>query len=190
MTSIQLFWFILGTSWAIIEAFIAVNTRVGIISQEQNPYHSERLIWYVIVVALLGALFIKRLHLVPLPIDVIARHSLAILLFAGGLVVRCYAVLTLRQFFSTRVTIQHQHQLIEQGLYRWLRHPAYSGLLLSFAGAGIAMGDGLALLVLLLPVAYVMVQRIDIEETELQAHFGQAYAEYCQRTDKLIPGVY
>lgn len=190
MTSIQLFWLIIGTSWASIEIIIALKTRVKFTSTDRLEYRSERLIWLVVATALIAALLLKQLHLVPLPIEPLTRQMIAVSLLVVGIALRCHAVLSLGEFFSTTVVTQVEHNLIEIGPYRSIRHPAYTGLLVSFFAAGLAMGDILALLALFLPIALVLLQRIAIEEQWLRNHFGSQYDEYCQRTKKLIPWVY
>lgn len=190
MTSIQLFWLILGTTWATIEIIIALKTRVQFTSTGQLEYRSERLIWLVVTIALVAALWLKQQHLLPLPIAVFNRQLIAIVFFIAGITLRCYAVFSLGEFFSTTVITQDSHILIEKGPYQFIRHPAYTGLLSSFFAAGIAMGDVLALLALVCPIAYVLVQRIRIEEQWLSEHFGHIYDDYCFRTKKLIPWVY
>jgi protein-S-isoprenylcysteine O-methyltransferase Ste14 len=125
-----------------------------------------------------------------LPIAVFNRQIIAIVFFIAGIVLRCYAVFSLGSFFSTTVITQDSHILIEHGPYQFIRHPAYTGLLSSFFAAGIAMGDVLALVTLLCPIAYVLSQRIHIEEQWLSEHFSKVYDDYCLRTKKLIPWVY
>jgi len=190
MTSIQLFWLMLGTTWAAIEIAIALKTRVQFTTTTQFEYRSERLIWLVVTVALLAALWLKQQHLLPMPIEAFNRQIIAIAFFITGIALRCYAVLSLGAFFSTTVTTQDSHVLIKSGAYQWIRHPAYTGLLSSFFAAGIAMGDGLALFGLLGPITYVLYRRIQIEEQWLLAHFGDAYSAYRLRTNALIPGLY
>lgn len=190
MTSIQLFWLILGSTWAAIEIAIAIKTRVKFTSTGQLEYRSERLIWLVVTIALVAALWLKQQHLLPLPIAVFNRQLIAIVFFIAGITLRCYAVFSLGEFFSTTVITQDSHILIEKGPYQFIRHPAYTGLLSSFFAAGIAMGDILALLALVCPIAYVLIQRICIEEQWLSEHFGVVYDDYCFRTKKLIPWVY
>jgi protein-S-isoprenylcysteine O-methyltransferase Ste14 len=190
MTSIQLFWLTLGTSWAMIETVIALKTRVQFVSTSSLEYRSERLIWLVVAIALIVSLWIKQMHLMALPIQAVNRQVIAIVIFISGLALRCYAVFSLGQFFSTTVATQSRHILIENGPYQFIRHPAYTGLLISFFAAGLAMGDGLALLTLFCPVAYVLVQRIRIEEHWLVGHFGKIYDDYCLRTKKLLPWIY
>lgn len=190
MTPIQLFWLMLGTTWAAIEIAIAMKTRVQFTTTAQFEYRSERLIWLVVTIALIAALLLKQQHFMTLPIAVFNRQIIAMGFFITGIVLRCYAVFSLGQFFSTTVITQNRHILIEKGPYRLIRHPAYTGLLSSFFAAGIAMGDMLALLTLLCPIAYVLNQRIRIEEHWLNEHFGTVYNDYCLRTKKLIPWFY
>lgn len=190
MTLLQLFWLFLGTTWTAVEIAIAIRTRVQFTTASALEYRSERLIWMVVAIALFASLWIKQMHLATLPIEPLIRQIIAVVIFISGLVLRCSAVFNLGRFFSTTVITQDSHRLIESGPYRFIRHPAYSGLLTAFLAAGIAMGDGLALLILLGPVAYVLTQRIRIEEQWLSEHFGKVYDDYCLRTRKLIPWLY
>ncbi|ESS72798.1 isoprenylcysteine carboxyl methyltransferase [Methyloglobulus morosus KoM1] len=190
MTSIQLFWLILGTGWAMVELVIAAKTRVKFPTTTQLEYRSERLIWLVVAFALLISLSVKQMHWVTLPIETMSRQMIAIPFFIIGLAVRCYAVYSLGQFFSTSVATKDKHLLIENGPYQFIRHPAYTGLLISFFAAGLAMGDGLALLALFCPIAYVLAKRIRFEEQCLSEHFGKPYGDYCLHTWKLIPWLY
>ena len=190
MTSIQLFWLILGISWALVELAIALKTRVKLDGLSLLEYRSERLIWLVVAVALSLALWVKTLHWAALPIKLFDRQLIAVILFLSGLALRFYAVFSLGKFFSTSVRINPTHQLIVHGPYLFVRHPAYTGLFVSFFAAGFAMGDALALLTLICPVAYVLSQRIQIEEQWLSSHFGKSYVDYSLRTKKLLPWIY
>lgn len=186
MTSIQILWLVLGGSWTLLEITIALKTRVP----RSETYHSEKRIWLVVIVALMVALAFKQWHILKIPIAYFPRQIIALTLFALGLVLRFHAIVKLGDFFSTSVTLQAQHVLIEQKAYRWIRHPAYSGLLICFFAAGLAMGDFFAMVFLLCPITYVLKQRIRVEEQSLLEHFGQLYYDYSQRTKKLIPWIY
>ena len=190
MTTIQLFWLLLGSSWALLEIAIVVKTRVPCNAMTEQKYRSEKLIWAVILTALTVALSFKQLHLATVPIAYVQRQTIAFILLSLGLVLRFYAVVSLGRFFSTTAMTRHQHILIAHGPYQLIRHPAYTGLLISFFAAGLAMGDFLSLLFLLVPVAYVLNQRIRIEEQGLIEHFGTAYDDYRVHTKKLIPWLY
>lgn len=113
-----------------------------------------------------------------------------IVLLVAGLALRVWAVRCLSRFFTVDVAIHRDHRLIRSGPYRWVRHPSYSGLLLSFVGLAIGMSNAVSALVLLLPIAAVFVRRIRVEERALIEAFPQEYPEYCARTSRVIPGIY
>lgn len=108
----------------------------------------------------------------------------------SGIAIRLAAVATLRRQFTTAVTIMAQHRIVDSGPYRYVRHPAYLGLILSLLGVGLCSGNGVSLAVAAgLPLAAV-VYRMHVEERALLRHFGPAYLEYSSRTKRLVPGVY
>jgi protein-S-isoprenylcysteine O-methyltransferase Ste14 len=115
---------------------------------------------------------------------------LGCLIAASGLTIRLVAVATLRKQFTTTVAIVAQHEIIETGIYRSIRHPAYLGLLATLLGFGLASGNWLTLAVaVVLPTAGIL-YRIHVEERALLSHFGPAYQEYAGRTKRLLPGIY
>ena len=114
--------------------------------------------------------------------------GLAVLCLGVGL--RVWAILTLGRFFRFVVVIQEGHRVVRTGPYRRLRHPAYTGTLIAFAGAGIGLANWLSVLVLtVLPLAGLLV-RIRAEEAALTAALGDEYREYAAHTRRLIPGVW
>jgi protein-S-isoprenylcysteine O-methyltransferase Ste14 len=79
-------------------------------------------------------------------------------------------------------------QLVQQGPYRWLRHPMYSAVLLGGAGCVAAVG-GWPTWLCLGALAAVLGAKSTLEERWLIAqHPG--YAAYRARTARFLPGVY
>jgi protein-S-isoprenylcysteine O-methyltransferase len=113
-----------------------------------------------------------------------------IALFAAGVVLRWYAIIVLGRFFTVNVAIARDHRLIEQGPYRWVRHPSYTGALAALLGLGISVCNWAALAVLMAPILAVFLRRIHVEEAALLAAFGGQYESYSRRTKRLIPAVY
>jgi protein-S-isoprenylcysteine O-methyltransferase len=111
-------------------------------------------------------------------------------LMAGGLGLRFWAIRVLARFFTVDVNIQQGHELIRRGPYRLLRHPAYTGSLMTFLGFGLALGNAWALLVLLTPVALAFVWRMRVEERVLAEAFPAQYPDYARQTKRLIPFVW
>lgn len=107
---------------------------------------------------------------------------------ALGFLLREWSVLTLGAFFSNVVEIEQGHQLITAGPYQWLRHPAYTGLLLFFPSAALALGTWIGAVIAGVLIFLALRYRIGIEERLLAQTFGDAYREYAQQTWRLFPG--
>jgi protein-S-isoprenylcysteine O-methyltransferase Ste14 len=71
-----------------------------------------------------------------------------------------------------------------------MRHPAYSGSLLSFVGLGIFWCNWLSFLVIFLPIFAAFSYRINVEEKALIKNFGEEYINYSKETKKLLPKIY
>jgi protein-S-isoprenylcysteine O-methyltransferase Ste14 len=117
-------------------------------------------------------------------------ESIGITLLLIGLAVRIAAVSTLRRFFTVHVTILPEHRLVTAGLYRRVRHPAYTGALVSVLGIAVAMNNWLAGIAVFVPIAAAFAYRMRVEEAALRARFGAEYDEYAARSWRLVPGLY
>jgi protein-S-isoprenylcysteine O-methyltransferase Ste14 len=111
-----------------------------------------------------------------------------VLLALGG-ILRIAAVFVLGRRFTGLVAIQKNHQLQTDGLYRWIRHPSYAGMLLYVAGYVLVFRCWPGM-VLVAGLFAVLVARMKAEETLLESEFGEAYAGYRRRTWRLVPWVY
>jgi protein-S-isoprenylcysteine O-methyltransferase Ste14 len=107
-----------------------------------------------------------------------------------GLAIRWTAIYTLGRTFSANVAIHATQNLNQSGLFRWMRHPSYTGLLLIFVAAGLNTRNWLGLaIIVLLPLA-ALLYRIHVEELALTGAFGAEYVEYSRKTKRLVPGIY
>ena len=118
-----------------------------------------------------------------------AIRWLGVVLFAAGGALRIWPIFVLGHRFSGLVAIQPAHTLVTSGIYGVIRHPSYLGLFVNSLGWALAFrsGVGLLLTALLIPP---LVARIRAEERLLRSQFGAEYEVYCNRTSRLIPGVY
>jgi protein-S-isoprenylcysteine O-methyltransferase len=118
-------------------------------------------------------------------------------LFRAGLVVmiagqllRWWSIATLGRLFTVNVAIREGHELIDGGPYRYVRHPAYTAILLVHLGAALCLGNALTLIVLIVPTTLALLNRVRVEESVLLSGLGDRYREYMTRTRRLIPGLY
>ena len=111
-------------------------------------------------------------------------------LICAGIALRQWAIVLLGQFFTVDVRVHAEQTVIERGPYRWLRHPAYTGLLLTLLGIGLALGNWAALALLVLVPTAGLVVRIRAEERALLAGLGEPYRRFAATRARLIPGVW
>jgi protein-S-isoprenylcysteine O-methyltransferase len=106
-----------------------------------------------------------------------------------GTAFRWYCVRVLGKYFTFDVAIQGGHALIEVGPYHYIRHPSYSGALLTLLGFGLALGNWAGLAAVLLCMGFAYSYRIPVEEAALTLALGETYRQYQERTWRLIPWV-
>lgn len=112
------------------------------------------------------------------------------LLVLIGIVIRINSIMTLKQHYTFTVTETENHQLIETGLYKYIRHPGYLGFLIVFLGISTALSNWLSIVFMMVPVLIGIMNRIRIEEVFLTEQMGEKYLTYQKRTKRLIPFIY
>jgi protein-S-isoprenylcysteine O-methyltransferase len=118
----------------------------------------------------------------------VAYAGLAMLVL--GMLIRFYSIATLRRFFTVNVTVRDDHRLIRTGPYRFVRHPSYTGALISFYGFALALENVWAALVVSVPITYAFFVRMRVEEAVLRSAFPEEYPAYERQTRRLVPFVY
>ena len=103
--------------------------------------------------------------------------------------IRFVAIANLKKNFSGRLRIRADHNLVTNGIYHWIRHPAYLASILFFLGIPIILSSVLGFLVMLFILPLIF-RRIRNEESMLIERFGSDYEEYMKQTKKLIPFFY
>lgn len=108
-------------------------------------------------------------------------------LMLAGLAFRFYAMSVLGKFFTYQVAVQSGQTVVQTGPYRYLRHPSYTGALITLLGLGLALGNWAAVLALLACMGAAYAYRISVEERALLEALGEPYRSYSQRTWRLVP---
>lgn len=113
-------------------------------------------------------------------------NLLGLALVAAGLGLRLAARRSLRQHFSYALRLRDDHVLVTTGVYRRVRHPAYTGDMLFHFGVPLLFSSlrGLAIMLFLIPC---FLYRIAVEERMLMGRFGDSYRAYRQHTWRLLP---
>jgi protein-S-isoprenylcysteine O-methyltransferase Ste14 len=176
--------------WLFSEVLLVVFTRRNRRGAIPRDRGSRTLLWCVIGASIAAGTAAQAVTAARIRIPEPGWLGISLLLLVGGLVIRWIAVLTLGRFFSTSVAIQQDHRLVRTGLFRWVRHPSYSGLLVLLIGMGLSLGNWLSLAVIVVPCFAALLYRIRVEESSLVETLGQDYVEYRRSTKCLLPGIF
>lgn len=103
-----------------------------------------------------------------------------------GAVIACTSRYTLGKNWSLSVQRKESHQLIQDGIYKTVRHPIYTGLLFLFIGNAIIVGDYRAIIAVLIVFVSLWL-KLKKEEALLTETFGIKYIAYKKQTKALIP---
>ena len=114
---------------------------------------------------------------------------LGIALMIAGILLRQWSIAVLGRYFSRTVGVQEGQAVVDRGPYRLVRHPAYTGSLLTIVGLGFVLQSWGAVLVLIAFFGVAFGYRIHVEEEVLTSKLGDEYVAYAKRTKRLIPYV-
>lgn len=176
--------------WFVSEVVMGLLRRARRGSSTVHDRGSFATLWITIGMGVTAGVVLQFVTWARMPAPPERLGIVGFVMLVAGLIVRWTAILTLGRLFTTNVAIQTGHRIVRTGLYRYVRHPAYSGLLLAFAGLGVAFGSWLSFAVIMVPISAAVLYRIHVEERALVGAFGDEYSEYCRKTKRLVPGIY
>ena len=180
----------LGLVYLVSEVLLTVTRRSRSLTGTKQDRSTLGVIWLVIMVSIAAGTYVaSRWPAAALPYGEILA-LLGAFLFVAGLFLRWWAIITLGRFFTVDVVIEKDHELVERGPFRVVRHPSYTGVLLAFVGFALTLRNWAALLVVLVPIFTAFIRRMNVEEDALSRALDSRYADYMKRTKRLVPFVY
>jgi protein-S-isoprenylcysteine O-methyltransferase len=173
------------SEWALIISKRAKSGAGG--SQDRGSFGVLLVvIWISIAIAYQFEFAVPQTGWRPIPWII----GLGVAVMIAGLAIRWYSIIYLGRLFTVNVAIAADHQLIDTGPYRRVRHPSYTAALLAFLGLGICMQNWASLLILMTGTSAAFLYRMRVEEAALTGAFGARYQLYMQHTARLVPGLY
>jgi protein-S-isoprenylcysteine O-methyltransferase Ste14 len=187
----MILFYIIWALWFGSEVFLNLSLRSKEKGKAKQNFDkgSMAIIWRVIgitnTIAILSALFIAFPLSMSFPVQYIG-----LLIVVLGLILRIYSVLVLGRYFTVDVNISNDHILVDNGVYKFIRHPSYLGSIISFTGFGLSLNNWISFVIIIIAIPAVMIYRIKIEEKALSERFGADYELYKRSTKRLIPFIY
>ncbi|MCX6226575.1 MAG: isoprenylcysteine carboxylmethyltransferase family protein [Bacteroidia bacterium] len=185
----MIFPIIVWSAWFISEILLTRMFRSDTADKKNQDKGSISIIWITIGIANTAGILCSIFLNMPVSHSAIVSY-IGLSLIIIGMIIRFFSVWSLGRFFTVDVTIRENHKLKADGIYRLVRHPSYTGSILSFVGFGISINNWISILVISIPVTLAILYRIKIEERLLSNQFGSDYSDYIQRSYRLIPWIY
>jgi protein-S-isoprenylcysteine O-methyltransferase Ste14 len=190
--------FLIIACWVIFGLYWVISARSVKSTQETKGWLAGN--WHSIWL-LIGGLFlssppflakfgvpISLLTILLIPRSIVV-YVVIIVLTVIGLIVAIVARRTLAGNWSRAVAFKEDHELITAGLYHYIRHPIYTGILLMILGTALFVGTlsaGIGFLIIALAIWF----KLRAEEELLSKHFPQEYPAYKNGTKALIPYIF
>ena len=188
--TLSIFFYIISFAWIISEIVLS-RMKKSDFENSINDYDKKTLktIWITILFSLAIGIFVStfsfgRISILPY------QQIIGLILITLGLLIRWTSILKLKDSFTVDVSIRKDQTIIKDGIYKFIRHPSYSGSLLSFLGLSLVLTNVFTILIIVVPITIAFLHRIKIEENVLTDVIGTEYVEYSKQTKKLIPFIY
>ncbi len=184
---------ILYSLWGLFFAYWFISSLFN----RSSAARKEPLLSRILYLALLG-LAIALIAFDPLILgpllgrlypEGIAVGLVGLVITLAGLGFAIWARIHLGRYWSARVALSPDHQLIQTGPYHIVRNPIYSGGLLAIIGTAIVIGEVKAFLAIALALI-AFLRKIWVEEKWLRERFGQQYVDYQKKVKGLIPYIW
>lgn len=165
----------------------ASKAKTNLLPSDLKSFFGIRLS-LVLVVALMAIIF-RRLP-TNFTGQVFSSNTLTsiigLLIFLLGMALAIWARVTLAENWGMPMTAKKQLLLVTSGIYSYLRHPIYTGMLLMIMGSSITFYSSWWLIVLVASIIYFVYSAI-MEEKYLSSQLGKKYFLYKSRTKMFVP---
>ncbi len=146
--------------------------------------------WRIQILLIASAIAFSLINLGP----ILWPYALTIGIFADivtliGLIIILWARIVLGGNWSTSTVLKENHELIQSGPYRYVRHPIYSGLMILVLGVAIFYGRAIGFVALAISFIAAWLRARE-EEKLLTGHFPEEYPNYKARVKAFIPFVF
>ena len=161
-------------------------------TKAKPPFFAKiRMTWHGVwaIAFLLFFQLIFGIAILPLPTSLtIQLVGFALVIIGLGACVVARRELSSNWANAWEFQIKHNQELVTTGIYAFVRHPIYVGLVTAMIGAELVAESYLFLpFLFIFCLAYLQAKK---EEKLLEGHFGKEYADYKKRTKMFIPFVF
>jgi protein-S-isoprenylcysteine O-methyltransferase len=175
---------------------VSVSVLANILQPAYRPLEGSRnpedrgtaaqILWTVYLTQAAALLELVLRRRVALPVDLTTWAAFSAMI--AGLALRTWAVVLLGQWFTWNVTVQAGQELISRGPYRLIRHPSYTGALITFVASCALLRSWVVAVLAAIALTVAFLRRIRCEEALLVKTL-RGYDTYMSGTGSLLPWI-
>ena len=113
--------------------------------------------------------------------------AVGLVMYVASLLVRNVAIRALGRFWSLQIEIRSQHELVREGIYNYVRHPAYLAITLEVLSIPMTVNAWWTMAFAAAAYVPLLVWRLRVEERALVEKFGDSYRVYQREVGALWP---
>ena len=176
---------------------VSISVLANIFQPAYRPFEGSRtpedrgtatqILWTVYLTQAAALLELVWRRRGPLPPDLTTCVAFGAMI--GGLALRTWAVVLLGPWFTWNVTVQAGQRLVSRGPYHLVRHPSYTGALITFVASCVLLESWVVAVFAAVALTFAFTRRIRYEEALLVKTLP-GYQAYMSRTAKLVPGIF
>ena len=109
-------------------------------------------------------------------------------IFVAGTILAGWSEWAIGQFMRPHTEVMEKHQLVTRGPYSRIRHPTYTGAMLTALGSALLFLHAVPIIAFL--ACFGIAYKKAVQEEQLLASeegFGQAYRDYMLKTGRFLP---
>ena len=164
----------------VLETFKRRGTLAGEQQMRWSFYVFFLLHALIMIGALIEFLFVRKTLLW-------SWSAMGFILYLASVALRNAAIRALGRFWSLHVEIRSEHQLVREGIYNFVRHPAYSAIVLEVLSIPLVVNAWWTMVFAAVTYVPLLLLRLRLEERALIEKFGGEYQIYQRAVGALVP---
>lgn len=178
--------------WAVLLTYWFANAQ-KVKAAVQTQSRSSRMLYMFIMISGFVIVYAKVFAVGILGCQLIPKNSITGAIGSAvcisGVAFAIWARTVLGKNWSGEVTLKKEHELVQSGPYKIVRHPIYTGFEIGLLGVAITIGQlkGLVGFSMVFVNHYFKTQ---MEEKIMYAQFPAQYPDYAKRVKRLIPFIF
>ncbi|MBN1255116.1 MAG: isoprenylcysteine carboxylmethyltransferase family protein [Deltaproteobacteria bacterium] len=111
-------------------------------------------------------------------------------LYIIGTLGRNIAIKTLGQYWSIHIEIRKKQSIVQDGPYKYIRHPGYLSLIIETLSLPIMLNAYYSLLIVICLYIPAVLIRANLEDSEMEKKIGKEYSHYKEKVKAFIPKIF